>query len=62
MKKKNGNHQLVDDDRWKMKGRAHKQKRFEPVICPQCGGAKGWYDGNEFVECPKCLGEGELYQ
>jgi DnaJ-class molecular chaperone len=53
---------LVEDDRWKLKGHAHPRTRNEPRICLKCKGA-GTITSRHFIEeiCPICDGEGVLW-
>lgn len=49
----------LEDDRWKMKGHAHKVHRAEPIVCPDCSGL-----GKDMKErlCETCEGEGEIWK
>jgi DnaJ-class molecular chaperone len=51
---------LVEDDRWKMKGGAHKLRSPSPQVCPKCKGI-GFYVGTSEL-CPYCDGTGEQYE
>lgn len=57
--KKERNPLLVEDDRWKKKGGAHKLPSSKPKVCPDC---KGLGRNEMGVECFSCCGEGEIYE
>jgi len=60
--RKSPNKDLVEDDRWKRKGGAHKLRYSEPSPCPDCKGFgfKANID-HEWV-CDACEGTGEIWK
>lgn len=58
-KSKPRNYKLVEDDAWKKKGGSHRTKLPFPKICPECKG-KCYLDA--VYECPRCEGEGIVYE
>lgn len=62
MTTKDRNPSLVEDDRWKKKGGAHKVRRPIPTVCSTCQGIGTIIDINgEEMGCPECDGLGEIY-
>ena len=55
---------LIEDDRWKRKGGAHKPRQSDPEVCPECGGLgyiKAFFIG-EPPTCNRCNGDGEIWE
>ena len=57
-KGKDRNKDLVEDERWKKKGGAHKIKQLEPDVCPDC---HGLCTVDNIHPCSTCEGEGEVW-
>ena len=58
---KERNLDLVYDDRWKKKGGEHSIKHSSPKVCEYCEGYGVVHVSVHTAICPKCNGEGVIY-